>query len=161
MLETSDAVADVIIFFGSLSAGSLTFANDPANVTLTILAALGGLSTVVCVMILLLYFFQLPTFKSVAPFVLIASILVEDLFQLVVYILIALSLGDASVPVILGIAKSVVAMGSKFAKIFGSARLQRRVAGADAMVDQAEELAEGTAVNLTGESSETASMRNV
>ena len=31
-LETSDAVADVAVFFGSLTTGALQFANDPSNV---------------------------------------------------------------------------------------------------------------------------------
>ena len=55
-VEVTDAAADVLLFVGSLSSGALSFENDPANVVLIVLAALGTLSAITCVALLLLFF---------------------------------------------------------------------------------------------------------
>ena len=118
VLEVSDALVDLAIFYASFMTGNLKFANDPGNVIMIVLAVLSGLSIVVVVVEMLIFTFRIESFVMHAPIVLIASLLVEDLFQLVMYILISLSLNDINAPVVIGIVKAGLVMLSKLAKIF-------------------------------------------
>ena len=130
VLEVSDALVDVAVFYTSLVTGGFTFSNDPGNIIMIVLAVLGCLSIVVGVVQMLMFIFRVESFIAHAPMVLIASLLVEDLFQLVMYIIIALSLSDINAPVVVGISKAGLMMLSKLAKIFKWNRCNRTIKAA-------------------------------
>ena len=130
VVEVSDAVADVLIFIGSLTSGALRFANDSSSIVLIVLALLSALSICAVVLEMTLFVFKPEAFILHAHIVLIVSILIEDLFQLTLYVLIGISLGvehKGLPPIAIGVGKSSVAMVAKLAKVFACTRVSKRV----------------------------------
>ena len=130
-MEGTDAIADVVLFFGSLNTGVLRFDNDPGNAILVILASLSALSVMACVVLLVLLMLVKRSpgaFKKAAPIVLILSLLIEDLFQLVIYMIIAISATSISPTIMISIGKCIAMIAAKMAKIFSLGRLGERAA---------------------------------
>ena len=104
-VELTDCVADVALFVTSYNTGALGFSNDPSNIVLILLAGMGGLSVVACVVLMLLYMQHTKAddksetaFTRIAPIIFVLSILFEDLFQLTIYLILTLSNPNVSTP---------------------------------------------------------------
>ena len=150
-VELTDSVLDVTLFVTSFNTGALAFQNDPSNIVLILLAGMGGLSVIACVTLMLLFYAHgkaedpsNTAFTRMAPYIFIASILFEDLFQLTIYLILTLSNPQVNVAVLAAVVKSLLMFVYKTADFLGLKSLRdcgeyfRRVPGLRSSDDAAD-----------------------